>query len=269
MPNIYDTFKKRKHVWVYDEINIPTKETINELLKKAWELTPSKQQYMPYTVNVIGPNDQAEKERIWRQAIKNHHRVEDEALADGYIKDSKHTINRNYQHIITAPYVFIFTSRVCESNAFNKLAIEESSHMPEQEFEEKLEMINTLISMEVGMFCATLTGLLCEAGLDISFCSCFPKQITQWKHIPYVDQEPHVIMTTGVGKYFRWQFMERTKQTHLDPKPDFDKVINWVVTNEDNDPEPEDLRQKEWVQLHIPGETDKSAGTDIEKLKTK
>ena len=130
--------------WVYDEKNIPTKETINELLKKAWELTPSKQQYMPYTVNVIGPNDQAEKERIWRQAIKNHHRVEDEALADGYIKDSKHTINRNYQHIITAPYVFIFTSRVCESNAFNKLAIEESSHMPEQELPKILASLHSL-----------------------------------------------------------------------------------------------------------------------------
>ena len=54
-------------------------------------------------------------------------------------------------------------------------------------------------------------------------------------------------MSTGVGKLFRWQFMERTNQTHLDPKPDFDKVVNWVVTNEDEDPEPENLTQKKWL----------------------
>lgn len=41
--------------------------------------------------------------------------------------------------------------------------------------------------------------------------------------------------------------MERTNQTHLDPKPDFDKVVNWVVTNEDEDPEPENLTQKKWL----------------------
>ena len=268
MDKVYDIFKKRKHVWVYDDKNIPSKETVNECLKKAWQLTPSKQQYMPYRVNVIGPGDEAEKERIWKQAIKNHHKVEDDAMKDGYLDHSKHTVNRNYQHIITAPYVFIFTSRVSESNEFNKMAIDEDSHHPEQEFEEKLEVINTLISFECGLFCATLTGLLCEKGLDVSFTSCFPKQFKKyWKHIPYVDQEPHIIMTTGVGKYFRWQFMERTKQTHLDPKPNFEKVVNWVVTNEDNDPEPEDLTKKKWLDLHIPGEKDGDFFED--KLKEK
>ena len=188
MDKVYDIFKKRKHVWVYDDKNIPSKETVNECLKKAWQLTPSKQQYMPYRVNVIGPGDQAEKERIWKQAIKNHHKVEDDAMADGYLDHSKHTVNRNYQHIITAPYVFIFTSRVSESNEFNKMAIDEDSHHPEQEFEEKLEVINTLISFECGLFCATLTGLLCEKGLDVSFTSCFPKQFKKyWKHIPSVS----------------------------------------------------------------------------------
>ena len=73
--------------------------------------------------------------------------------------------------------------------------------------------------------------------------------------------------STGVGKYFRWQFMERTKQTHLDPKPDFEKVVNWVVTNEDNDPEPEDLTKKKWLDLHIPGEKDGDFFED--KLKEK
>ena len=51
---------KRRHVKVYS-LKDPGKELIEKLLWKAWKVTPSKNNFMPYHCNVLGPEREQEK----------------------------------------------------------------------------------------------------------------------------------------------------------------------------------------------------------------
>ena len=60
----YKLLSKRNHIHRYKEDKIPPKELIDDLLYKAWKTTPSKNNFMPYNVNVLGPDKQEEKKKI-------------------------------------------------------------------------------------------------------------------------------------------------------------------------------------------------------------
>ena len=236
----YHTLNKRKQVWLYDRKKIPPKEKIQELIDMALEITPSKQNYQPYTINILGPDKenenkfQKEKLKLWSKVVGNHHAIEDRALKEGKIKDSIHVINRNYQHILSAPYVLVLETRLCKNNDYMELGVQESSHFAEQVIETELESLGTLIAMEVGLFCHALTGLCMEEGLDVSFTSCFPKRPERWSEFSYVNREPHLIMSIGHGDYYQRNFMQKTDVAKLDWKEDPKNIINWVDV--DNQP---------------------------------
>ena len=138
---------------------------------------------MPYKINIIGPGDenQSEKIKIWNKVVFNHHATEDRAMKEDKIKDSVHLINRNYQHILSAPYVLVFETRVCKNNKFNQWGIDNDSHFTEQTIESELKALDSLISFECGLFCNALTGLAIEKDIDVSFTSCYPKRVNRWK----------------------------------------------------------------------------------------
>ena len=56
--------KIRKHVIEF-ESEIPNKELINSLLQKTWKVTPSKNNFMAYTIHII--TDQATKKLIYNR----------------------------------------------------------------------------------------------------------------------------------------------------------------------------------------------------------
>ena len=66
-----DLLDERRHVKVYDGESIPDKELIEKILWRAWKVTPSKNNFMPYHVNVLGPERASEKESIWMKSVKN------------------------------------------------------------------------------------------------------------------------------------------------------------------------------------------------------
>ena len=55
--NLLKLLDSRRHVWHFDEKKIPSENLVKECLHKAWKVTPSKNNFMPYHVNVIGPED--------------------------------------------------------------------------------------------------------------------------------------------------------------------------------------------------------------------
>ena len=227
---VYKALNKRQQVWLYDREKWPTKEEVNSVIKEAYEVTPSKQQFMPYKINIIGPGDenQSEKIKIWNKAVFNHHAIEDRAMREGKIKDSIHLVNRNYQHIISAPYVLVFESRLCKNNKFNQWGVDNDSHFTEQTIESELSQIDSLISFECGLFSQSLVGLALEKGIDVSFTSCFPKNPSRWQDTTYVNRTPQMIVTLGYGSYYRMDFMKRTNQVQDDHKPPYEDMINWV-----------------------------------------
>ena len=54
--DIFKHLDKRAHVMKYDNDRIPPEERIDDLLYKTWKVTPSKNNFMPYHCNVLGPD---------------------------------------------------------------------------------------------------------------------------------------------------------------------------------------------------------------------
>ena len=241
MSKIYETFLKRKHVIEYDKDNIPDKKVIEDCLWKAWHMTPSKQNYYPYKAHIIGPESKFddEKLKVWHKAMHNHHNVETRAFKKGEIKEEKHKVNRTYQHLSDAPYVIVITQRVVnpeKTNEWNKKCIAEDGHFSEPEYKSQLENLAQATSVEVGLFVASLTGLLVEKGIDITYTQCFPKLLKEWKDLDFVNYTPLLLCSIGYGKYYKMQWMKETgldtengkSNWDMDRKADFKDVINWV-----------------------------------------
>ena len=49
----------------------PDKKIIEDILWKAWKVTGSKNNFMPYQVNVLGPDKVEEKLNIWNKSKAN------------------------------------------------------------------------------------------------------------------------------------------------------------------------------------------------------
>ena len=59
--NIERLLDSRRQVRVFDDINIPGKLLIRNLLNTTHRLVPSKQNLLPYKVHVLGPECKKEK----------------------------------------------------------------------------------------------------------------------------------------------------------------------------------------------------------------
>ena len=108
----------------------------------------------------------------------------------------------------------------------NKEQVEKHGHFAEQCNKDFIINIAESTSVEVGLFAQTVTTLCLEEGIDVSYTACFPKEMTKWKDIPYVqfdDVKARILlmMSIGKGKVYR-------KRHNKDRKPDFDKVVNWI-----------------------------------------
>ena len=82
--SIFDTLEKRHHVVKYKPEPVPH-NLFKDLLYKAWKISPSKNNFMPYKVSVLGPYNQNEKNIIYDKVVGNHKFYDDIGLT----KDTK------------------------------------------------------------------------------------------------------------------------------------------------------------------------------------
>jgi len=236
--SIFDTMEKRHHVVKYKPEPVPDK-LMKELLYKAWKISPSKNNFMPYQVSVLGPNRQEEKKKIWDMTVGNHIHYEEigNATANKHLVHKyKFKINPNYEHVRFNSHLLVFTSRVCpEPNEFYKRMVEEEGHFAEQcELDQVLDCAEAT-SVEVGLFASHLSGLCIENGIDVSFCACIRKNEKLWKEFPYLwyDKEKQyarvlLVMSVGYGDFYRYEVMQTNKTVNQDVKPEIDKVVKWI-----------------------------------------
>ena len=152
---------KRQHVMAYDTDDVPEKQLIEDLLWKAWKVTPSKNNFMPYHCNVLGPERVAEKHSIWMKSVKNKKEIN-----EANIKDHKEDgYNPYFEHLSTAPYLLVFTQRVCEPNEYYRKTIEKGDYY-EQMHEDQISSMLRTTAVEVGMWMANLSAFALEKGLN-------------------------------------------------------------------------------------------------------
>jgi len=245
--SIFDTMEKRHHVYEYHKKNIPD-EVVKELLWKAWKISPSKHNFMPYKVSVIGPNRQREKSKMWKKCQYNHKRAEavganlprENLDVNPYAdKPEEYTFNTNpaYNHVKHNSHLLIFSARICKLNGYLKHVVAKEGHYAEQCEKSEVTNLRVSSSFEASLFAANLTALCIEQGIDVSYNLCFPGRKEEWKNMPYLwyDKEKRYArvfanMSLGYGKYYRHQWLKKVKPDigHLDLKPEVDEVIEWV-----------------------------------------
>tara|TARA_B110000285_G_scaffold144206_1_gene161092 strand:- start:621 stop:1283 length:663 start_codon:yes stop_codon:yes gene_type:complete len=219
---IEDVYKKRKHILSFDETIIPDKNLINSLLKKTWELTPSKNQFMSYTVHVVGPEHKSYKKSIYDICTMN----ESDANTNNKIID-KPRLNENLLCLLNAPYTLIFTNRYEDKPNKEQSYLISRGVYYEAADKDNFEKNILTNAIEVGMFSKILTGLCLENNLDVTYTKCFSTNYKNWeKTMPFIKTSPIMIMSIGKGKVAKKPKTYNREVTDL--RPEFESIVKWI-----------------------------------------
>lgn len=229
--NLLET--KRKHVRTYSN-KIPPKEIIEKALWKAWKTSPSKNNAMAYQALVWGPDKQEYKDAIHSLVVKNHKDVEDKAVKDGLATKTQNVKlgvveNPYYRHVKYNPYLITVHSRLSTPNKFYQKKVEEG-HFYDQGSKDHIEKIIDSVAVEVGIFIANLAAYLLEEGLDITYNSCFKRDVKEWHKVglKMVDTRPIVMLSCGYAERYRRDDLKLFKTESWDVKPEIKDIIKWI-----------------------------------------
>lgn len=221
----YDILKSRKYVLEYDKDAQISESLIEFLLQKAWSVTPSKNNFMPYTVHVVGPQQQNYKDLVFLNCLSNEglkDKIKD-PLSSRYSKELP-----KYANILNCSYLIIFTMRLEDKpNLYQQMLINKG-HKYEAVDESKLDDLYAMTSLEVGLFADSLSIMCLEKGIDVSFTGCFHRNLEYWKNIPFVTRKPILIMTLGKAKKYYKDDIEKDSLVCQDFKPDYNRIVNFV-----------------------------------------
>ena len=215
-------YLQRKHVVRYKSDVIPD-HMVKHLLEKTWQLTSSKNNYMPYSVHVLGPDKGAQKIKIYEKCIERQNENENNA------NKNKIDLGWNYNHVKHNSHLLIFTTRVCEPNLYNKRQIRQGHFASEINEEIVNDLSSTCAPIEVGMFAQNLTNFCMLEDIDVSFCVCFSKRRQDWKEFPFIKNTLVMMMSLGYGRLYYW---DKLKNLGVRPKdnlkPEIDEVVKWA-----------------------------------------
>ena len=222
--NLLQLLDKRRHVKVYDTEDIPEEELIKDLLKKTWKVTPSKNNFMPYHCNILGPDKKSEKHSIWMKSVNHCKETNEKETTIKSEKDIEY--NPYFEHINTAPYLLVFTQRPSPPNDYYKEAIQRGNYY-EQMHTKDVDLILPDVSIEVGMFMANLSAFALEKDLHTSVLICFPHKFSRWSDMPWVKHPVILLGSIGKVKEFRRDSMS-DKEKRQDTKPGPEIVLKWI-----------------------------------------
>ena len=217
---IDNVLKDYKYVKTYNRSKDVPQSIIDDLLQRTWKVTPSKNNFMPYKLHVLGPQHQDLKDKVYEKALK--HQDDQDHLASPSLKMPR------FHNIVSCHYLLIFTQRAEDQPNVHQQELIALGRNYTQTDPEKLGEHYGNALLEIGMFCNTFAGLCLESQLDISYTLCFPKQLDQWQDdgFEFLDQVPIFIMTAGKAQtYLRDEY---TKKELLDLRPNYDRIVNFV-----------------------------------------
>ena len=169
-----------------------------------------------------------EKEAIHSLVVKNHIHAEDRAVEKGLMNKTQGGVpNPYYEHIKLNPYLITIHSRIAYPNRFYKKMVEQG-HFYDQSYNP--ENIIDSVAVEAGLFVGNLGYYLLEEGLDISYNSCFKRNIKDWHNVGLhmVEQRPIIMLSCGYAERYRRQDLRDKKIEDWDTKPEIDEIVKWI-----------------------------------------
>jgi len=217
---IDNVLKNYKYVKTYDRSYDVPQSVIDDLLQRSWKVTPSKNNFMPYKLHVLGLQHQDLKDKVYEKALQHQ---------DGqdHLKRPSHKMPR-FHNIVSCHYLLIFTQRVEDQPNVHQQELIALGRNYTQTDPNKLGEHYGNALLEIGMFCNTFAALCLESQLDISYTLCFPKKLEKWHDdgFKFLDQEPVFIMTAGKAlEYLRDEYTALEK---LDLRPDYNRIVKFV-----------------------------------------
>lgn len=224
----FQLLSKRRHINKFSE-KAPDEELIKKLIWQTWKVTPSKNNFMPYKVHVLGPECVKEKQKVLAMAQLNKKRTNERSNVMEIKNYEEDGFNQNFEFLSTVPYLLVCTQRVCEPNEYIRIGIAEGNNIYEQMHESMLDDVIKTASTEVGMFKANLTALCLEQGIDTSCIACFPHHPEPWQEVGLDWVEYPVILLIGIG-YCEESRQDRMRQDEKDgdKKPELETVVNYI-----------------------------------------
>jgi len=197
-------------------------EIIEKCFYQAWKVTPSKNNFMPYNVFVVGPENWETKEKIYQTAaykeLNSNSRNPNE---------NAWPVNAQKYSIMSSEYTIVYTARVEDSPSKWQQYLHDGGCYMDSWYEEGIKKYMKTILVEVGMFSQNLTTFCIEQGINTNYIASFESGLEYWKDVPFVTHEPLLIMTIGKGKRFRRDDLKRSNRSSWDVKPDFHKVVKF------------------------------------------
>ena len=224
----FDLLESRHHVKEYNS-DVPPKELIDIALYKAWKTTPSKNNAMPYKVFVLGPQEWQKKSFVHDMVHKNHKDAEKRAMERGEATRTEGgRPNPYYEHIKKNPYLFCIHAQPREPNEFYTRQVELGMFF-DQAWPSRVDKFIDTSAVEVGMFIQNLSTYLLEKKIDVSYTSCFFRDIKKWHEVglTYADYRPIMLMTAGYKKVYRKDIIKFYSELS-DIKPEFKDMIKWI-----------------------------------------
>ena len=201
---IEDVFASRTQTRIFSEFDYPEESLVRSMIEKTFNIVPSKQNLIPYMIHVLGPDQIEEKHKIYEIVVNSN--------------GGNHYGNTN----MFAPYVLLFTTRLCFPNKFVFKKMHENNNTFIACDKEKYSKNNSDVFLEIGMFSTILTGICLEKDISVGYLKCFSDDPNDWKDINFVDDPVVFSMQLGY-KHGRHTFTEGEDRPHID------EVINWPL----------------------------------------
>lgn len=209
LENIY---KKRFQIQTWND-KIPSKKLINSLIKKTYELVPSKQNVIPYKIVIWGPD-------VKKDDFRDFCRYGSGKMVNDFKKGTSQLL---------APYVLFFCTR--KINDVNEMVLRTMKKGHEyKSWKKDSDSSYTLADpkrfcLEIGMFSTLLTGFCIEKNLSVSYTLCMPNphlMLGEWKSFGFGPGEVVFCMSIGYSD------QEKSGRSKDEIKPPIKNIVNWV-----------------------------------------
>tara|TARA_Y100001958_G_C21243205_1_gene571889 strand:- start:3402 stop:4070 length:669 start_codon:yes stop_codon:yes gene_type:complete len=191
----------------------PEEKTIKSFISEAYSLTPSKQGLVPYKIHVFGPKNFNQKNALYK-ATKS--------------REVEFQTTKNFQ--IFAPYVLLFTSRLCSNpNPLVCRAIARGQQYQSCDLN-LYQKERKIPGIEIGMFCNNLSNICLSNGLNIAYTACLPNYINQnqpkFQALKNIKGEA-LYLSMSIG-YADTDKLDQEIALRKDQyKPHTDEIIDW------------------------------------------
>ena len=223
--------KTYRYVKEYDTTKPINKKRMLDILERAWKITPSKNNFMPYRVTVLGPTQENLKSKLYNLCLAQEQALDSIQSLDEFFEERYTKTNTlpQFHNLKSAPYVIIFTQRIADKfNPWQQQSIAKGRKFEQTNSKNPKSFFKTS-AIEVGMFAGYFASICLSEGIDISHTLCFPTAADKWRTSGLIDdKDPSVMLIMTAGKDLVYR-QDTAKGIELeDTKPAFEDIVKFI-----------------------------------------